>query len=241
MIPVHLFGQCADMDAIMALADRHNIRVIEDAAQALGAKCNGTQAGSIGDIGCLSFYPTKNLGGFGDGGMITTSDTELAEQCRVIRVHGSKPKYFHKYIGINSRLDAMQAAVLQVGLRYLDDWISMRRGHAGAYDESLGGTNGITTPVTLPGQHHTFNQYIIRSDRRDALRKFLAEKDIGTEIYYPLPLHLQECFSYLGCREGDFPESERAAAESLAIPIFPYLTAEQRELVTNAIKEFQET
>ena len=240
IIPVHLFGQCADMETIGSLAEKHNISIIEDAAQALGAASNGKMAGSIGHIGCLSFYPTKNLGGFGDGGMITTSDDQLAERCRVIRVHGSKPKYYHAMVGINSRLDAMQAAVLLVGLKQLDEWIEKRREHGAAYSPGLEGTKGLSLPPTLNGQRHVFNQYVIRSDRRDNLRKYLAEKDIGTEIYYPLPLHLQECFSDLGHGEGDFPESERAAAESLAIPMFPYLTAEQRTTVTNAIKDFQE-
>ncbi|MBI4832434.1 MAG: DegT/DnrJ/EryC1/StrS family aminotransferase [Candidatus Lindowbacteria bacterium] len=241
IIPVHLYGQCADMGAVMALARQHNISVVEDAAQALGAQCNGIRAGSIGHIGCLSFYPTKNLGGFGDGGMITTSDDALAEQCRIIRVHGSKPKYYHALVGINSRLDAIQAAVLRVGLKYLDQWASMRREHARTYTESLRDTRGIVVPLALPGQHHVFNQYVIRSGRRDALKKFLTDEGIGTEIYYPLPLHVQQCFSGLGHKKGDFPESERAASESLAIPIFPYLTTEQRKTVTDAIKRFQES
>ena len=240
IIPVHLFGQCADMDAIMSLARQYNIAVVEDAAQALGARCNGARAGSTGHLACFSFYPTKNLGGFGDGGMITTSDAELAEQCRVIRVHGSKPKYFHARIGLNSRLDAIQAAVLLVGLKYLDDWTGMRRNHAQAYSERFEQTNGVTAPPTLSGRYHVFNQYVIRSDRRDALRQVLADKGIGSEIYYPLPLHLQQCFSQFGYRKGDFPESERAAAESLAIPMFPYMTAEQRTAVTYAIEEFEE-
>lgn len=241
IIPVHLFGQCADMETICALAERHNVSIIEDAAQALGSECNGNKAGSIGDIGCLSFYPTKNLGGFGDGGMITTSDDELAERCRVIHLHGSKPKYYHATIGINSRLDALQAAILLVGLRQLDRWIEMRREHAAAYSQALEGTEGLDLPRVMPNQRHAFNQYVVRSERRDSLRKFLAEKEIGSEIYYPLSLHMQECFSHLGCGEGDFPESERAAAQSLAIPIFPYMTSEQRATVTNAIKEFQKS
>ena len=240
IIPVHLFGQCADMEAIMSMAERYKLSVVEDAAQALGAECNGKKAGSIGHIGCLSFYPTKNLGGFGDGGMITTSDEDLAERCRVIRVHGSKPKYYHSLVGINSRLDALQAAVLSVGLKYLEEWIDLRCRNARAYSEALEGTKGLVLPVTLPGQRHVFNQYVIRSDRRDALRKFLSEKGIGAEIYYPLSLHMQECFSYLGYKEGDFPESERAASESLAIPMYPALTENQREEVIDAIKEFQE-
>ncbi len=240
MIPVHLFGQCADMDAIMAVARQNNIRVVEDAAQALGAECNGARAGAIGDIGCLSFYPTKNLGGFGDGGMITTFDETLAERCRVIRVHGSKPKYYHARVGVNSRLDAVQAAVLLVGLKYLDEWTARRQEHARAYSDSFSETNGVACPAVLPGRRHVFNQYVIRSGQRDSLRKFLAEKGIGTEIYYPLSLHRQECFSNLGYAKGDFPQSERAAAESLAIPMFPYLTVKQRTKVTNAIKEFQE-
>ena len=241
VIPVHLFGQCADMGAVMSLARKHTLYVVEDAAQALGAACNGDMAGSIGHVGCLSCYPTKNLGGFGDGGMITTSDGNLAETCRTIRVHGGRPKYFHTIVGINSRLDALQAATLLVGLRRLDEWTEMRRRHARAYGESLKGIGGLKLPVTLPGRRHVFNQYVIRSDRRDALIEYLADKGIGTEIYYPLPLHLQECFSRLGYGKGDFPESERAAAESLAIPMFPYLTERQRTTVTDAIKEFQKS
>jgi len=240
VIPVHLYGQCADMGAIMRLARKHNLYVIEDAAQALGGACDGERAGSIGDIGCFSFYPTKNLGGFGDGGMMTASDDGLAERCRVIRAHGSKPKYYNAVVGINSRLDAIQAATLLVGMKQLDDWTRMRRGHAEAYSEALKGVEGVTPPETLPGREHVFNQYVIRSDRRNALMEFLAKREIGTEIYYPLPLHLQECFSGLGHVKGDFPESERAAAESLAMPMFPYLTADQRETVIDAIKKFQE-
>jgi len=241
VIPVHLYGQCAEMGEISSLALEHNLHVIEDAAQALGAACNGEMAGAIGRLGCLSFYPTKNLGGFGDGGMITTSDDELAERCRVIRLHGSKPKYYHPIVGVNSRLDALQAAILLVGMKQLDDWIGMRRAHAEAYSEALAGTSGLGLPKTLPGQRHVFNQYVVRSDRRDELRKFLADKGIGTEIYYPLSLHMQECFAPFGYKEGDFPESERAAKESLAIPMFPYLTAEQRDVVIHAIEEFQKS
>ena len=241
IIPVHLFGQCAQMGAIGALAKKHNIRVVEDAAQSLGAACDGKKAGDIGDIACLSFYPTKNLGGFGDGGMITTSNEELAEKCRVIRLHGSKPKYYHSTIGINSRLDALQAATLLVGIKQLNRWIDMRREHAAAYSLALEGTDGLDPPPTLPKQRHVFNQYVVRSDRRNDLRAFLAEREIGSEIYYPLALHMQECFSHLGCVEGDFPEAERAARQSLAIPMFPYLTYEQRVTVIDAIKEFQQS
>jgi dTDP-4-amino-4,6-dideoxygalactose transaminase len=239
IIPVHLFGQCADMESIMSLAREYDLTVIEDAAQALGARCNGAFAGSIGHMGCFSFYPTKNLGGFGDGGMITTSDDSLAEMCRILRVHGSKPKYYHSFIGINSRLDSIQAAVLKIGMKYLDEWSRMRREHALAYADLLKRISPMVLPAVLPGQHHVFNQFVIRSDRRDALRKFLTDRGIGTEIYYPLPLHLQRCFAHLGYKQGDFPESERAAAESLAIPMFPYLAEDQRVMVANAIKEFQ--
>jgi dTDP-4-amino-4,6-dideoxygalactose transaminase len=240
IIPVHLFGQCAEMGPITALAKKHNLPVIEDAAQALGATCDGAMAGSMGDIACLSFYPTKNLGGFGDGGMITTSDDKLAERCRSIRVHGGERQYYHATVGINSRLDALQAAVLLVGMRRLEEWISMRSEHARAYSLELAGVKGIVPPPTLEAKRHTFNQYVIRSTRRDELRACLAEQEIGSAIYYPLPLHLQECFSPLGYKDGDFPESERAAAESLAIPMFPYLTQEQRMIVTDAIKKFHE-
>ncbi len=240
IIPVHLFGQCADMEALMPLAREHNIAVVEDAAQALGAKCDGLKAGAIGDIGCFSFYPTKNLGGFGDGGMIVTSDDRLAELCRVIRAHGSKPKYFHPRVGINSRLDTIQAAVLLVGLQYLDDWAARRRGQAAAYDESLRHMEEIVLPIALPRRHHVFNQYVIKTAKRDDLRRHLTDRGIGTEIYYPLPLHLQECFAQLGHKKGDFPISERAARESLAIPMFPYLTDEQRMVVVHAIEEFRQ-
>ncbi|RJP22479.1 MAG: DegT/DnrJ/EryC1/StrS family aminotransferase [Candidatus Abyssobacteria bacterium SURF_5] len=240
ILPVHLFGQCADMEALMPLAREHSLAVVEDAAQALGARCNGRSAGAIGDIGCLSFYPTKNLGGFGDGGMITASDDRLAELCRIIRAHGSKPKYYHAMVGVNSRLDTIQAAVLLVGLRHLDEWADMRRAQAQAYFQSLGQANGIKLPEALPGQHHVFNQFVIRTRSRDSLRKYLAEKGISTEIYYPLPLHLQQCFKDLGYRKGDFPEAEKAANESLAIPIFPYLTDEQRTVVVDAIRQFQQ-
>ncbi len=239
IIPVHLFGQCADMTGLTPLAREHNLSVIEDAAQALGARCDGAPAGAVGDLGCLSFYPTKNLGGFGDGGMILTSNDDLAERCRVLRVHGSKPKYYHSTVGVNSRLDSIQAAVLRVGLKYLDEWASMRRRRARAYSELLQDADGVTLPKELPGQHHVFNQYVIRSGRRDALRNHLVDRGIGTEIYYPAPLHLQECFAELGYRKNDFPESELAAAESLALPMFPYLTEEQQAGVVNAIKEFQ--
>jgi dTDP-4-amino-4,6-dideoxygalactose transaminase len=236
IIPVHLFGQCAEMGPINDVAAQCGVAVIEDAAQSLGAEYDGREAGSIGDIACLSFYPTKNLGGFGDGGMITTSDDELAERCRLIRAHGSRPKYYHAEIGINSRLDAIQAAILLVGIKQVERWVGMRWDHARIYSRELAGIDGLTLPATLRGQRHSFNQYVIRSDRRDRLKAFLAGAQISSEIYYPLPLHMQECFTYLGYKEGDFPEAERAAKQSLAIPMFPYLTPEQRAFVIDAIK-----
>jgi len=239
IIPVHLFGQAAEMDPIVQIARKHNIRIIEDAAQAIGAKYNGQLVGGIGDLGCLSFFPSKNLGGFGDGGMIVTNDDDLAERCRVLRVHGSKPKYYHKFVGGNFRLDALQAAVLSVKLKYLNEWHEARRQNAACYDQRLKDLP-VTTPQIRPYNYSIYNQYTIRvaDGRRDALREHLKAKGIGTEIYYPLPLHLQECFAYLGYKEGDLPEAEKAAKEVLSIPVWPEMTEQQRAYVTDAIAEF---
>jgi len=239
IIPVHLFGQAAEMDPIVQIARKHNIRIIEDAAQAIGAKYKGQFVGGIGDLGCLSFFPSKNLGGFGDGGMIVTNDDDLAERCRVLRVHGSKPKYYHKFVGGNFRLDALQAAVLSVKLKYLDEWHEARRQNAAWYDQRLKDLP-VTTPQIRPYNYSIYNQYTIRvaDGRRDALREHLKAKGIGTEIYYPLPLHLQECFAYLGYKEGDLPEAEKAAKEVLSIPVWPEMTEQQRAYVTDAIAEF---
>jgi len=242
IMPVHLYGQSADMDGLMEIARRHGLKVIEDAAQAVGTEYkHGVRAGSIGDIGCFSFFPSKNLGAFGDAGLCTTKDPELAERMRVLRVHGGKPKYFHALIGGNFRIDELQAAVLRIKLKYLDGWTSGRQRNAAYYDRAFfaaGLAGRVITPQAAPGQRHIFNQYVIRVRDRDALRKFLGEHGIGTEIYYPVPLHRQECFDYLGYPPGTFPESERAAAETLAIPIYPELTDDQLGTVVARIAEF---
>jgi len=242
LLPVHLYGQSADMGPLMEIARRYNLKVIEDAAQAIGTEtADGVRVGSIGDIGCFSFFPSKNLGAFGDAGLCTVNDADLAEHLRVLRVHGGKPKYYHAFVGGNFRIDELQAAVLRVKLKFLDGWTEGRRRNAAYYDAafaraSLG--SHLITPVAIEGGRHIFNQYIVRVARRDELKKFLGEHRIGTEIYYPVPLHLQQCFAYLGYRAGDFPESERAAAETLALPIFPELTEAQLAHVVASIAKF---
>jgi dTDP-4-amino-4,6-dideoxygalactose transaminase len=243
IIPVHLFGQCADMDALNRLADAAKTPVIEDAAQAIGAEWEGRRAGSLGAIGCISFYPTKNLGGAGDGGMLTTDDDALAERLRLLRQHGMNPRYYHKVVGINSRLDSFQAAVLNVKLPYLDQWTALRQANAARYEElfiEAGLEHVLTLPKALANCRHVWNQYVIRvpDGRRDALRESLAKAKIGAEIYYPLGLHDQECFRYLGYKPGDLPETDRAAREVLALPIFPELTAEEQQLVVARIADF---
>ncbi len=239
IIPVHLYGQSAKMDGIMLLADAAGVPVIEDAAQAIGTEFNGQRVGSIGRMGCFSFFPSKNLGAFGDGGMVVTNDDALAEKLRVLRAHGSKPKYYHSLIGGNFRLDPMQAAVLSVKLPHLDAWSGKRKENADKY-RRLFAEAGLAT-VVLPAEkygRHIYNQFVIRAPRRDDLMKHLKEKGIGSEIYYPVPMHEQKCFSHLGCKKGDFPVSEQAARETLALPIFPELTdGEMREVVA-AIKVF---
>ncbi len=249
IIPVHLYGQCADMASIMDIAKQHNLSVIEDAAQAIGSESpDGRRACSLGTIGCLSFFPSKNLGCLGDGGMAVTNDPDLAEQMRVLRVHGSKPKYHHKLIGGNFRLDTIQAAVLNVKLNYLDGWTKRRQENANRY-ETLFRQSGLVQnrKVILPEpvyrdsgtkHYHIYNQFVIRVERRDALIEHLKQHGIGAEIYYPVPFHLQECFLYLGYREGDFPESERAAKETIAIPIYPELTMKQQTEVVEVIAAF---
>jgi dTDP-4-amino-4,6-dideoxygalactose transaminase len=242
LMPVHLYGQSADMDPLMAIARRYGLKVIEDAAQAIGTEYNnGVRAGTIGDIGCFSFFPTKNLGAFGDAGLCTTNDPALAESMRVLRVHGGKPKYFHAVIGGNFRIDEIQAAVLRVKLRYLDRWTQARQRNAAYYnsafaDAGLGASLG--TPAIPAGQRHIFNQYVVRAQNRDGLRARLTEHRIGTEIYYPVPLHLQKCFAYLNHRAGDFPESERAAEEVLALPVYPELEQAQLAHVVATVAEF---
>ena len=246
IIPVHLFGQCADMDPIEALAKENELWLIEDAAQAIGAEYGKNsvrrRAGSMGDFGCFSFYPSKNLGGYGDGGMVTTNDDSLAERIRLLRVHGASAKYRHKLIGVNSRLDSLQAAILLAKLRHLDEWTEKRQKNATYYNQLFNEMNSTSPIVIVPhvqyGNRHIYNQYVIRVPRRDALRDFLSREGIGTDIYYPLPLHLQECYKNLGYSEGAFPHSERAAKETLAIPIYPELTLAQQEYVVSKIQQF---
>jgi dTDP-4-amino-4,6-dideoxygalactose transaminase len=267
ILPVHLYGQCADMDPILEIADRRGLVVIEDAAQAIGAeypskissRSISLRAGSIGDYGCFSFFPSKNLGGFGDGGMVVTNDTDRGERLKILRVHGSQPKYYHKVIGGNFRLDAIQAAVLSVKLKHLDAWTAKRREHAAFYDEAFQSAGLLEKGLVAPPEAvweedlledsaaadpktpyftshgHIYNQYVIRTPERDALRTHLLDQGVGTEIYYPVPLHLQECFSSLGYARGSFPVSEEAAETTLALPIYPELTAEQQEYVVDSI------
>ncbi|MCQ2397003.1 MAG: DegT/DnrJ/EryC1/StrS family aminotransferase [Lentisphaeria bacterium] len=240
IIPVHLYGQCADMKAIMDIAKRHGLFVIEDACQAIGAECNGLRAGSMGDYGCLSFFPSKNLGCFGDGGMVVCQDAAKAERLKILRNHGMAPQYHHHLIGSNFRLDALQAVVLLAKLPKLDDWTVARQKNAADYAAMFADVEGVTVPRAASyATRHVFNQYIIRigSGLRDKVWSGLKERGIGCAVYYPIPLHLQECFKELGYKEGDFPESEKAANETLAIPIFPELTMDQKEQVVKAIKE----
>jgi len=263
IMPVHLFGQMADMDPIMAIAERHGLYVIEDAAQAIGAEYKGRRAGSIGHLGCFSFFPSKNLGGFGDGGMVVTNDPELADRVKLLRGHGARPKYYHKVVGGNFRLDALQAAVLRVKLKYLDSWTSGRQRNAATYRRlfaDAGLTIGppscmtagcqahkegacmlspgkVVLPVEAPERRHIYNQFIIRVSQRDRVIEALKAHRIGHEIYYPVPLHLQECFAYLGQHPGDLPASECAAAETLALPIYPELTDAMLARVVEAVAE----
>jgi dTDP-4-amino-4,6-dideoxygalactose transaminase len=243
IIPVHLFGQCAEMEAIRDLAQKNNIAIIEDACQAIGAEYQGAPAGGLGDVACFSFYPTKNLGAFGDGGMLTTDRDDLAARLRLLRGHGMEPRYYHQEVGINSRLDTLQAAVLNIKLSHLEDWADGRRANAARYTglfHDIGLDRIVTLPVTAPNCKHVWNQYTIRvpDGRRDALRQHLTESKVGTEIYYPVPLHLQACFRSLGYAEGSLPASERAARETLALPIFPELLPAEIETVVYRIAEF---
>jgi len=242
LMPVHLYGQCADISALLSIAREYALDLIEDAAQAIGADdASGHRAGSLGTIGCLSFFPTKNLGAFGDAGACICQSAELAERMRVLRVHGGKPKYYHHLIGGNFRLDELQAAVLEVKLRHLDAWTAGRQRNARYYDmafRSAGLTPYVRTPPALPGFRHTYNQYVIRVRQRDALRAYLTEQGVGTEIYYPVALHQQTCFAYLGHRAGEFPESERAAGEVLALPVYAELSREQLQYVVDSIAQF---
>jgi dTDP-4-amino-4,6-dideoxygalactose transaminase len=242
IIPVHLFGQCAEMDPILEIARRHKLHVIEDVAQAIGATCHGRKAGAMGDIGCLSFYPTKNLGAFGDGGMLTTRSGKLAERLRLLAAHGMSPRYYHREIGINSRLDTIQAAILGVKVKYLAEWSAARSANAARYWQlfTQRGIEGqLALPQSQPGFGHVWNQYTIRVPRggRDELKAHLARHGVGSEIYYPVPLHLQECFASLGCRRGDLPVTEQAADEVLSLPIFPELTDAELQTVVLRLEE----
>jgi dTDP-4-amino-4,6-dideoxygalactose transaminase len=243
ILPVHLFGQCADMDALCAIAGEHGLPIIEDACQAIGAEYGGVPVGGLGDMGCFSFYPTKNLGGFGDGGLLTTNRDDLAARLRLLRGHGMEPRYYHQVVGINSRLDSVQAAVLNVKLRHLDGWADRRRMNASMYGmlfQESGLARILALPTTDARGTHVWNQYTIRvpDGRRDALRQYLTQMKIGTEIYYPVPLHRQTCFQALAYAEGSLPESERAARETLALPIFPELAPAEIETVVYRIGEF---
>ncbi len=241
VIPVHLYGQCADMDPILEVAATRRWVVIEDAAQAIGAEYKDRRAGSMGDYGCFSFFPSKNLGAFGDGGIVTAGDPQVYERLKILRVHGSKPKYYHKVVGGNFRLDALQAAIVAVKLDYLDGWTSARQDNAARYRE-LFASAGLTDRVHLPVEkenRHIYNQFVIRVDAgRDELRSYLGEQGIGTEVYYPVPMHLQDCFSELGYQMGDFPVAEQAANQTLALPIYPELTESQQAYVVEKIGAF---
>lgn len=248
IIPVHLYGQCADMDPILKIARKYDLAVVEDAAQSIGAQYKGCRAGTMGDLGIFSFFPSKNLGGVGDSGMVVTNDQSLYEKLKILRVHGSKPKYFHKTVGGNFRLDAIQAAVLLVKLNYLDSWSKKRRQNADFYDKNFKSSGlfekaDIKIPVPVykdldDKNYHIYNQYTLCVPSRDKLRQFLKENDIGAEIYYPLPLHLQECFTDLGYKQGDLPEAEKASHQVISIPIYPELTTSQQEYIIQKILEF---
>jgi dTDP-4-amino-4,6-dideoxygalactose transaminase len=240
--PVHLYGQCTEMQPLLEIAQRRGVPIVEDAAQAIGSEEGRRRAGAIGDIGCFSFYPSKNLGGMGDGGFLTTNDDELARKLSALRVHGSEERYHHKWVGLNSRLDGFQGAVLRVKLPHLDEWSDKRKSNADRYRElftDAGLTEEVTLPYERPNIRHIYNQFVIRVlGRRDELRYFLTDAGIGTDVYYPVPLHLQECFTYLGYKKGDLPKSEKAAEETLALPIYPEMKVEQQQFVVEKIAEF---
>jgi dTDP-4-amino-4,6-dideoxygalactose transaminase len=240
VLPVHLFGQCCDISAVKAVCDKRQLFLIEDAAQAIGSEWEGKRAGSVGDLGCFSFFPSKNLGAAGDGGLVTALDAALGERVRLLREHGAKPKYHHSMVGTNSRLDAIQAAILRVKLHHLDRWSEKRAKNAALYDQLFEGAR-LTRPYRDARARHIYNQYVIRVPERDALRQHLTERGIGTEIYYPVPLHLQRCFAPLGYREGDMPQSEAAAKEVLALPIYPELTEEQIRYVASCVRDFTDS
>lgn len=243
IMPVHLFGQCADMDPILDVAKKHKLAVIEDAAQAIGSEYRGRRAGSMGTVGCYSFFPSKNLGCFGDGGAVVCQDRGLADKIRLLRGHGSHPKYYHKLVGGNFRLDSIHAAVLRVKLKHLDSWSAARQQGAAYYTGSLVkyGLHGLIEAPKIVQSRHIFNQYVVRCNERESLREYLKNDKITTEVYYPQPMHLQECFANLGYKKGDFPESERAAVTSLALPMYPELPNAQRERVIRSIAAYYES
>ncbi|MDX9701534.1 MAG: DegT/DnrJ/EryC1/StrS family aminotransferase [Candidatus Auribacterota bacterium] len=238
IIAVHLFGQCADMSPIVRIAEKHGLKIIEDAAQSLGARYDNTPAGALGDVACFSFYPSKNLGGIGDGGMITTSDPDIAQKVTLLRNHGSPVKYYHSIVGTNSRLDTLQAAALLVKLDRLSDYETKRRNHAQRYIEAFSSIDGITVPFVHNACYHVFNQFTIMTAQRDELRRHLTERQIGTDIYYPKCLHLQDCFSGLNYKQGDMPAAEQAAQEVLSIPVYPELSVEQQDYVIDSVTSF---
>jgi dTDP-4-amino-4,6-dideoxygalactose transaminase len=238
LVPVHLFGQCADMDRIGALARERNLLVIEDAAQSVSARWGDAHPGAMGNPAAVSFYPSKNLGGFGDGGMILTDDEDVADRARMLRVHGGARRYFHDEVGTNSRLDALQAIAVRTKLPHLDAWTEGRRAHAARYDEAFADLEPVTTPPVEARAHHCYNQYVVRVEDRDGLQAHLREHGVGSAIYYPLSLHMQTCFESLGYREGRFPVSEQACRETLSIPVYPEMTEEQQEHVIATVKGF---
>jgi dTDP-4-amino-4,6-dideoxygalactose transaminase len=240
IIPVHLFGACADMDPLLGIAKRHGVAVVEDAAQSIGSEYKNHRAGTIGDVACFSFFPSKNLGGYGDGGMLTTNDPARAERLKALRVHGRTGKYIHRWVGINSRLDALQAAVLRVKFRHLDGWTARRQENAALYSKLLSAAKiPVRPPVVQAYQtRHVYNQYVVRCEQRDRLQGYLKDRGIGSEVYYPLSLHLQECFADLGYKAGDFPVSERASEEVLALPVNPEVSGEDVAYICQTIQSF---
>jgi dTDP-4-amino-4,6-dideoxygalactose transaminase len=238
ILPVHLFGQMADMDTVLDVAEKHDLKVIEDSAQSIGSKQNGAPSGSLGDVGCFSFFPSKNLGGAGDGGLCTCQDEEVYERLKMMRNHGGKDRYYHDEVGGNFRLDTLQAAYLSVKLKHLDSWHEGRRKNAAFYDAGLKDVAQVKTPIIAEGNESIYNQYTLRVEDRDGLQAYLNEAGIGNSIYYPLCMHEQKCFSYLGYKTGDFPVAEQAAAEVLSVPIYPELTEEQLGHVVDTIKSF---